>query len=89
LKSLYIAYGHKFLSIEPQLGDIQLHTTKGISWIIQGGESGPNKRPFDLTWANHMRYACKELNIPYFFKQIDKIKEIPEELLLCREFPKL
>lgn len=80
--------GRKFLSIEPQLGPIRLHSTNTIDWIIQGGESGPNKRPFDLEWANMMREQCKSLNIPYFFKQIDKVQVIPKELLV-REFPKL
>lgn len=34
-----------------------------------------------------MKQDCKDLNIPYFFKQIDKVKEIPQDLLI-REFYK-
>lgn len=82
--------GHKFLSIEPQLGDIDLSSVgsdiMGIDWIIQGGESGPNRRPFDLKWAESMRRQCDLANIPYFFKQIDKVKPIPPEYKK-REFP--
>jgi protein gp37 len=78
--------GKKFLSIEPQLGHINLHSTEGIDWIIQGGESGTNKRPFKLEWADSMREQCKALNIPYFFKQIDKVQEIPPSYLI-RETP--
>lgn len=58
----------------------QYDGVKGIDWIIQGGESGPLKRPFDLTWARSLRDECQEAGIPYFFKQIDKIQPIPEDL---------
>jgi protein gp37 len=54
--------------------------------VIQGGESGINKRPFELQWAYDMKRMCKESNVPYFFKQIDKVKPIPEDLQV-REFP--
>lgn len=77
--------GKKFLSIEPQLGEVHLRWS-GIDWIIQGGESGPKKRPFNLSWARSMREQCKEAGIPYFFKQIDKIQPIPEDLMV-RQFP--
>jgi protein gp37 len=57
-----------------------------ISWVIQGGESGHYKRPFNLEWARMMRDQCARYGVPYFFKQIDKIQEIPEDLRI-REFP--
>lgn len=113
--------GNKFLSIEPQLGNIDLSSIKKIGdkndsfsndgiinaltgifyrgtkngfcydwgkidWIIQGGESGHKKRPFNLEWARSMRMACKAAEVPYFFKQIDKIQQIPDDLLI-RNFP--
>lgn len=93
--------GKRFVSIEPQLDFIDLNEVaiddKGqshgflfswIDWVIQGGESGHHKRPFNLDWAYKMKKQCKELNIPYFFKQIDKVKPIPEDLMI-REFPKM
>lgn len=86
IKQMSKVKGHKFLSIEPQLGEIELHSTEGIDWIIQGGESGPNRRPFKLEWADSMRKQCEALNIPYFFKQIDKVKPIPPSYLV-RQFP--
>lgn len=55
-------------------------------WIIQGGESGHHKRPFDLSWARSMRDQCAAAGVPYFFKQIDKVKEIPKDLHI-RQFP--
>jgi len=78
--------GQKFLSVEPQLGHICLHSCDDINWIIQGGESGHGRRPFDYAWAYELRNQCKELGIEYFFKQIDKVQRIPEDMLV-REFP--
>ncbi len=100
--------GKKFLSIEPQLGHVDLTSIKGnagcvyqvlkpitgcgdanrdaVSWVIQGGESGHNRRPFNLNWAYSMKKQCADAGVPYFFKQIDKIKEIPTDLFV-REFP--
>lgn len=53
---------------------------KGIKWIIQGGESGNNKRPFNTEWAYKMKYDCEQAKIPYFFKQIDKVQPVPDDL---------
>lgn len=78
--------GKRFLSIEPQLDKITLGNLTGIDWIIQGGESGHHKRPFNLAWARSIRDECHALGVPYFFKQIDKIKQIPDDLLI-RNFP--
>ncbi len=100
--------GKKFLSIEPQLGHVDLTSIKGsagsyyqvltpitncgdsnrdsIVWVIQGGESGHHRRPFDLAWAYDMKKQCADAGVPYFFKQIDKVKEIPSDLLI-RQFP--
>lgn len=81
--------GKRFLSIEPQLDSINIQGflfNGGIDWVIQGGESGHHKRPFNLDWAYYMKQQCEQTNTPYFFKQIDKIKEIPEDLQV-RQFP--
>lgn len=85
--------GYKGLSIEPQLDEIRfdIHNETGdllneIDWIIQGGESGHSKRPFQESWAESMQRDCWLLGVPYFFKQIDKVKEIPENLLV-RQYP--
>ena len=82
-------HGNKFLSIEPQLGLIDITTVQGfdtIDWIIQGGESGKNRRPFRFEWAHSLRDQCEIWRIRYFFKQIDKVMEIPQ-VMLVREFP--
>lgn len=86
--------GHKFLSIEPQLGEIILKpewidqsAEEKISWIICGGESGHNKRPFNPDWARKLRDQCLAAGLPFFMKQWDKIKPIPDDLMI-RQFPK-
>lgn len=89
--------GKRFLSVEPQLDKVDLwkylnrtvHLPDDegrIDWVIQGGESGHHKRPFNIEWAYDLMSQCKRANVPYFFKQIDKIQSIPDELLV-REFP--
>jgi len=75
-----------FLSVEPQVGPIEHIDLDGIDWVIQGGESGSKKRPFNLEWAYWMKEQCKLQDTPYFFKQIDKVQQIPEDLLVD-EFP--
>lgn len=88
-KQLSEVNGSKFYSVEPQLEFIdfsQNNLLDGIDWLIQGGESGPKKRPFDPDWARHTMEVCKRKNVPYFFKQIDKIQPIPSDLE-CRQFP--
>lgn len=40
-----------------------------LDWVIQGGESGPDRRPFDKDWARHTRDQCVAADVPYFFKQ--------------------
>lgn len=74
----------RFLSMEPQLERINIapwlfadmnEYGKGrgrlnqIHWVIQGGESGGQARPFDLDWARHTRDLCADAGVPYFFKQ--------------------
>jgi protein gp37 len=79
--------GFRFLSVEPQLDIINLKPwLKHISQVIVGGESGHGKRPFNPDWARIIRDDCKEAGIAFFMKQWDKVKAIPEDLMI-REFP--
>jgi len=59
----------KFLSIEPLIGPINNLKLKGISWVIVGGESGPNARPIERKWVTDIRDLCIKKNVPFFFKQ--------------------
>ena len=59
----------RFLSCEPLLGSLEGINLEGINWVIAGGESGPNYRPMDVSWAREIRDACAEADVPFFFKQ--------------------
>ena len=59
----------RFLSIEPLLGPIGNISLEGISWVIVGGESGPNARPMQLEWVRDIRDCCVRARVPFFFKQ--------------------
>jgi len=37
--------------------------------VIVGGESGPGFRPMDHAWAWSIYDACREIGVPFFFKQ--------------------
>lgn len=89
--------GLRFLSVEPQLDKIDMMAKVDdgtgkvlldlVDWVISGGESGHGKRPFNCDWARLIRDDCNTKGVPFFFKQIDKIKAIPDDLMI-REFPK-
>lgn len=65
----------RFLSMEPLLDEVSLGATdatwsRGIHWVIVGGESGSNARKFDLNWAQIIISDCRLFNIPCFVKQL-------------------
>jgi protein gp37 len=43
---------------------------EGIDWVICGGESGGQARPFDLAWARSLRDQCQAAGVAFFFKQL-------------------
>lgn len=94
----------RFLSCEPMLEDIDLlyacfngtdsfGSMPGIDWVICGGESGSNCRPFDPEWARSLRDQCRNhfAGLPFFMKQMGGKRKpfapIPEDLQI-QEFPK-
>ncbi len=40
-----------------------------LSWLIAGGESGPNARPSHPDWFRSLRDQCREAGVPFHFKQ--------------------
>lgn len=40
-----------------------------VGWVIVGGESGPDHRPFDPDWARSLRDQCRAARVPFFYKQ--------------------
>jgi len=88
--------GQKFLSIEPQLDEIDLTVKMKNSdlrlidvpnWIINGGESGHHRRPFNTDWGRVLRDQCQKNGVPFFFKQVDKKIAIPKDLDVM-QYPK-
>ena len=59
----------RFLSIEPLLGPVGEIDLDGISWVIVGGESGPNARPMKECWVIEVKENCERSGVDFFFKQ--------------------
>ena len=63
-----------FLSVEPQIEPIYInHWLPKLSWVIQGGESGSQARPFQIAWAADLIQQCNDYRIPYFLKQLGSV----------------
>jgi protein gp37 len=59
-----------FLSVEPQLGEVCLHSwLPRLDWVISGFESGPGYRPGNVDWLRHTRNECAAAGVAWFFKQ--------------------
>jgi protein gp37 len=41
----------------------------GLSWVIVGAESGPDRRPFKVAWAESIYEQCRAAGVPFFGKQ--------------------
>lgn len=74
---------HRWVSLEPQIEAIDLSRyfriytlgpvgpgVPGVELVIQGCESGPKRRPFDIAWARSVRDQCAEAGVGYYLKQI-------------------
>lgn len=42
----------------------------GLDWVIVGGESGPNARPFPVSAARDVLIQCRKAGVPAFMKQM-------------------
>jgi protein gp37 len=64
----------RFVSYEPAIGPLDM---KGylpeISWVIVGGESGRNARPFDIDWARSIIQQCRDAGAAPFVKQLGAV----------------
>ncbi len=81
----------RFVSVEPMLERIDLecfpetgcpsdHLDR-LSWVICGGESGPNRRPAKTDWIRDLKDQCVNAGVPFFLKQMevnDKLVKMPE-----------
>lgn len=46
------------------------NATGHLSWVICGGESGRNARPFDVAWARSIIGQCRAAGVAPFVKQL-------------------
>lgn len=77
----------RFVSCEPLLGPIKFHEhlgddwlasglsgeRRGLDWIIVGGESGPDARPFQIEWAERIVAQCAAADVACFVKQLGAV----------------
>lgn len=62
----------RFISYEPAIEYVSFRDVfrlGGIHWLISGGESGYDPRPYDLDWFRLARDDCHDFGITYFHKQ--------------------
>ncbi len=64
----------RFLSVEPQLRPIEYgDSLHGIDWVIHGGQSKQSDKKlavFEVEWAESLLDDCRDLEIPFFLKQL-------------------
>lgn len=75
----------RFLSLEPLIGPLdirpylpvntqgrygRLYPKDAVHWVITGGESGPGRRPMELSWAESLQRQCQDAGVAFWFKQI-------------------
>lgn len=68
----------RFVMVEPLVGPVGKLDLSGIHWVIVGGESGLNYRPFEHDWAREIRDQCIEAGVKFVFKQYSAVR--PERL---------
>lgn len=67
------------------------YQTRGLDWIIVGGESGPKRRGMRIEWAASILAQARQAGVAFFFKQVSAARPgvvdgVPPELLV-QEFP--
>ena len=82
-----------WVSYEPALEDVKWSGWEFIDWMVVGGESGPQCRPFDWDWARHTLFWTNQNNIATWIKQggghpdrRERLEDLPKDLRV-RRFP--
>jgi protein gp37 len=68
---------NRWLSIEPLLDSVADIDLTDITWVVVGGESGPNARDMDVEWVREIKDKCIDEEILLFFKQYGKNENNP------------
>lgn len=72
---------HRFVSIEPMLGEVDLNSVMGmlypfptgwqkLDWVVAGAETGPKRRPCKIEWIRSIRDQCQAAGVPLWIKGI-------------------
>jgi protein gp37 len=72
----------RFVSVEPMLGPVDLSRhLMYLDWVICGSESGPGRRPTEISWIRSLRDQCVSAGVSFFLKQMDvdgQLVKMPE-----------
>jgi protein gp37 len=75
-------------------GDCDRNTEhrRGLEWVICGGESGGQRRPFEVAWMESAALQCKRAGVAFWAKQDAAFRSgqqgrIPPELWARKEVP--
>jgi protein gp37 len=49
------------------------YRTRGLDWVIAGGESGPGATPAAIDWFRSLRDQCRAAGTAYFQKQLGSV----------------
>lgn len=83
--------GVRFVSCEPLLGPVDLcGYLPGLDWVIDGGESGPQRRAACPDWFRSIRDQCRAAGVAYFHKQGNSPRPGGDRLLddeMWEQFP--
>lgn len=82
----------RFISAEPLLEPLPSLNLTAINWLIVGGESGPQRRPFDVAWARALRDQAQDAGVALFYKQGGAFKSGQDRVLDGRtwdEYPEV
>ena len=58
----------RWISAEPLLGPLELGDTKGLDWVVVGGESEGDTK-MEKKWVEDLQKECSKAGIAFFFKQ--------------------
>lgn len=64
----------RWVSLEPLLEDMGQLDLSYLSWVVCGGESGPDSRDMQENWVRSIRDQCMEARVPFLFKQFGGVR---------------
>jgi protein gp37 len=71
LRRVHLLFFNQYVFHEAWLDSLSVYSNglPGISWVICGGESGPDARAMESRWVRSLRDQCQTSAVSFFFKQ--------------------